>query len=177
MTAPAPQGDLRLPEALRAALATPFGPVRQTADLPALVAAAQGPVLAVGDVVSLTLKRLGLVPRLFVCDYLTQRGEPDPTYEAELGAWGTFALRVRNPAGQLTRQAWDAVALALEEGKPPVRIVVEGEEDLVGLACFALAPLGALVLYGVPSKGVAVVPVDEAMRKRARDLVSQMVPA
>ncbi len=168
-------GDLRLPDALRAELAKPFGPLLQTAELAAALHGA-GPILAVGDVVSLTLKQLKITPRIFVCDYLTQRGERDPTYERELGAWGTHAFRVRNPAGQLTRQAWDAVALALEEGKPPVRIVVEGEEDLVGLACFALAPIGAVVLYGMPGKGVVVANVDEAMRKKARDLVAHMTP-
>lgn len=170
-----PAGDLRLPDALRRELAAPFGPILQTADLAAALAG-RSPILAVGDVVSLTLKRLGIVPRLFVCDYMTQRGEPDPTYETELGSWGTVALRVRNPAGALTRKAWDAVAMALEEGPAPVRIVVEGEEDLLGIPCFALAPLGAVVLYGMPGKGVVVATVDAAMKSRVRSFVERMTP-
>ncbi len=170
-----PPGDLRLPDALRTELAKPFGPILQTAEL-AVALAGKEPILAVGDVVSLTLKRLGITPRLFVCDFLTQRGEPDPVYEAELGTWGTFALRVRNPAGKLTKAAWDAVALALEEGKAPVRIVVEGEEDLLGIPCFALAPLGAVVLYGMPGKGVVVAPVDAAMKARVAEFVAAMSP-
>ncbi|MEK6985596.1 MAG: DUF359 domain-containing protein [Candidatus Thermoplasmatota archaeon] len=170
-----PAGDLRLPDALRRELAAPFGPIVQTADLPAALAG-RTPIIAVGDVVSLTLKRLGIVPRLFVCDFLTQRGEPDPIYEAELGTWGTFALRVRNPAGTLTRKAWEAVALALAEGQAPVGIIVEGEEDLFGIPCFALAPLGAVVLYGMPGKGVVVASVDAAMKSRVRSFVERMTP-
>ena len=170
-----PAGDLRLPDALRAELGRPFGPVVQTAGLKEAIAG-RGPILAVGDMVSLTVKGLGIVPLLFVCDYHTQRGEPNPEYEAELSMWGTHAFRVRNPAGTITKAAWDAVAMALEEGKPPVRIVVEGEEDLLGLPCFALAPIGAVVLYGVPGKGVAVVVVDAAVKAKVASILAQMAP-
>src|SRR5438876_1150867 len=71
-------------------------------------------VVAVGDVVSFTLKQLGVTPWLFVCDYQTQRGKPEPLFELELGSWGRLAFRVRNPAAQVTRQAWDAIRLGLE---------------------------------------------------------------
>jgi uncharacterized protein (UPF0218 family) len=163
-----------LPEALRKELGKPFGPVVGGNDLPKALAGA-GTVVAVGDVVSLTLKKLGLEPALFVCDFLTQRGEPDPTYELELGAWGTVAFRVRNPAASITREAWDAVRLGLQErpAKGPVRIVVEGEEDLLGIPCFLEAPDGAVVLYGMPGQGVVVVGVDAALKARVRDVLAR----
>jgi uncharacterized protein (UPF0218 family) len=173
------QADLRpprryvLPDALRAELARPFGPVVAGKDLPALLEGAT--VLAVGDVVSLTLKTLGIEPRLFVCDFLTQRGEPDPTYEAELGAWGRLAFRVSNPAATVTREAWDAVRLGLAAGAEaaPVRVVVDGEEDLLGIPCFLEAPDGSLVLYGMPGKGVVVVTVDAAFKAKVAALLAR----
>jgi uncharacterized protein (UPF0218 family) len=174
------EADLRpprryvLPERLRGELARPFGPVVAGRELPALLGDAPA-VVAVGDVVSLTLKTLGIEPRLFVCDFLTQRGEPDPTYEAELGSWGTLAFRVRNPAASVTREAWDAIRLGLSAGAEaaPVRVVVDGEEDLLGLPCFLEAPEGALVLYGMPGKGVVVVRVDPALQAKVADLLSR----
>lgn len=180
----AAEADLRparryvLPEALRRELGKPFGPVVGGNDLPKALAGAKV-VVAVGDVVSLTLKKLGLEPALFVCDFLTQRGEPDPTYEVELGTWGTVAFRVRNPAASITREAWDAVRLGLQErpaggqGQGPVRVVVEGEEDLLGIPCFLEAPEGAVVLYGMPGQGVVVVGVDAALKARVRDVLAK----
>lgn len=174
-------GDLRparryaLPDALRKDLGKPFGPVVAGDALPAAVAGATM-LLAVGDVVSLTCKTLGLEPALFVCDFMTQRGTPDPTYEAELGSWGALAFRVSNPAATITRQAWDAIRLGIEHaagGDVPVRIVVDGEEDLVGIPCFLEAPDGAAVLYGMPGQGVVVVKVDAALKRRVADVLAR----
>lgn len=175
-----PVADLRpprryvLPEALRGELARPFGPVVAGKELPGLLAGAPA-VLAVGDVVSLTLKTLGIEPRLFVCDFLTQRGEPDPTYEAELGAWGQKAFRVSNPAATITREAWDAIRLGLAAaggpGEGPVRVVVDGEEDLLGIPCFLEAPEGSVVIYGMPGKGVVVVTADAAFKAKVAELL------
>lgn len=161
-----------LPDAIRRELGKAFGPVVATEGLAEAIAGA-GPVLAVGDVVSLTLKRLGIDPALFICDFLTQRGEVDPTYEQELGSWGEMAFRVRNPAATITREAWDAVRLGLQHDEGPVRIVVEGEEDLLGIPCFLEAPDGAIVLYGMPGKGVVVVKVDAALKRRVADVLAR----
>jgi uncharacterized protein (UPF0218 family) len=167
-----------LPEGLRRELARPFGPVVAGNELPGLLEG-KAVVLAVGDVVSLTLKTLGIAPRLFVCDFLTQRGEPDPTYEAELGSWGRKAFRVANPAATITREAWDAIRLGLAAGagagEGPVRVVVDGEEDLLGIPCFLEAPDGATVLYGMPGKGVVVVTADAAFKAKVAALLARFV--
>jgi GTP-dependent dephospho-CoA kinase len=167
-------GGWRLPEAMRAELARPFGPVVATERLREAVGADL--VLAVGDVVSLTLKRLGIVPKLFVCDFQTQRSKPDPAFWAELGSWGTRELRVQNPAGHLRAAAFQAVREALADPAVPVRIVVEGEEDLLGIPCFLEAPLGAIVLYGMPGRGVAVVRVTPEVRAMAQGLLDRFEP-
>lgn len=193
---PAPlPADLRpakryvLPEALRGELAKPFGPVLQSEQLKDHVAAAPA-VVAVGDVVSLTLKLLGITPRLFVCDYQTQRGVPagrtapgvntkalvsneSALYEMELGNWGDMAFTVRNPAGTITRQAWDAIRIGLDHPDGPVRVHVTGEEDLLGIPCFLEAPDGAVVLYGLPNQGVVAVTVDAALKAKVAALLGK----
>lgn len=160
----------RLPERLRGELAKPFGPVVAATRLPALLAGRT--VVAVGDVVSLTLKRLGIEPQALVVDFATQRGTRDPLYERELGTWGRRVLRATNPPGLLTRQAWEAVREALQ-GPGPVRVEVEGEEDLLGIPAFLEAPLGACVLYGMPGQGVVVVEVTAAFQDQVRGLLSR----
>ena len=169
-----PRDRYQLPDALRTDLARPYGPILSTDEL----AAALSPddvIAAVGDVVSMTLHELGVRPRLFICDYKTQRGADDPEYRRVLGAWGDREARVTNPAAEITREAWDAVRDALAQ--PPgatTRIVVDGEEDLLGIPCFLEAPDGAAVLYGMPGRGAVLVRVDDALRQRVRDLVARM---
>lgn len=191
----APPPDLRprkryvLPEALRGELAKPFGPILQSEDLKAHLDGV-AVVLAVGDVVSLTLKMLGITPRVFVCDYQTQRGMPAgrsapgvdtknlvsheaALYEAELGSWGDVSFTVRNAAGTIAREAWDAIRLGLAAEEGPVRVHVQGEEDLLGIPCFLEAPDGAVVLYGMPNQGVVAVTVDARFKERVAALLAR----
>lgn len=188
----APTADLRpakryvLPEALRKELAAPFGPILQSEQLKDHLAGVEV-IVAVGDVVSLTLKILGITPRLFVCDYQTQRGIPSGAgtftkglvsnesalYEMELGQWGEIGFTVRNAAGTITRQAWDAIRIGLDHPEGPVRVHVTGEEDLLGIPCFLEAPEGAAVLYGMPNQGVVVVRVDAAFKARVAALLAR----
>jgi uncharacterized protein (UPF0218 family) len=157
-----PAISYKLPQGLRQELAKAFGPVVAGAELRGVVKP-DDLVIAVGDVVSLTCKEQGIEPKLFVVDYKTQRGGVSELYKRELGGWGEDELKVKNSAATITREAW----LAIREGlaRPgKVRIVVQGEEDLLGIPCFLEAPLGAKVLYGMPGKGVVVVTVDRTIQ-------------
>ncbi|MHB8632470.1 MAG: GTP-dependent dephospho-CoA kinase family protein [Thermoplasmatota archaeon] len=178
-----PAREYRLPTAMREELASPMGPIAVTSGLKALLGNAH-PVIAVGDVVSLTLLELGIAPKFFLCDYKTQRGGPvaaNPVplpahrFRTMLGKWGSKEMETANPAGTITRHAWETIRKAFADPAPaPIRIVVRGEEDLLGLPCVMEAPLGAVVLYGMPSKGVVVVHVTEEARERARGILSRM---
>ncbi len=161
-----------LPESVRDELSRAFGPVVSTEELRDAVG--DRPLLCVGDQVSLTAKQVGLVPRVIVCDFRTRRGAPSATYKAALGDWGPAEIRIRNPAATLTREAWDAVRTALAfPGAGPVRILVEGEEDLLAIPCFLEAPDGAVVAYGMPGKGVVVVAVDVRFKAQVRRLLQR----
>jgi len=165
-----------MPDAVRAELAQPFGPVVQEDGLAAAVRGAAVVVL-VGDVVSLAGKRHRINPKAFLVDFHTQRKADREEWREELGAWGRVGLSVRNPAGTVTREAWDAVRRALWLPESPVRIVVDGEEDLLAIPCFLEAPVGAKVVYGLPGKGACVVAVDAALKERVAALVARFEPA
>lgn len=169
-----PAHDLRLPDALRDALARPWGPVVQTGDLVEAVAGRK--VAAIGDVVALTCLDLGIAPAFIVCDFRTQRGGEDPVYRARLGSWGDRRLDVANPPATLTAEAWDAVDSAAASPSRTL-IVVAGEEDLLGVPAFAEMPLGAVVLYGMPGQGIVVGEVTEAVKEKVAQMVDGMEPA
>lgn len=166
-----PDSHYTLPEALRRELAHEFGPVHQKDDLPGLLADAEC-VVAVGDVVSLTLNQLGIQPTLFVVDYITERGKGSEGFKAFLGNWGHQERTAHNPAGAITREAWDEVRAGLQEDGT-TRLVIDGEEDLLGMPVFVEAPIGCKVLYGSPGRGVVVVTVDEAMKEKATELLGR----
>jgi GTP-dependent dephospho-CoA kinase len=160
-----------LPTTLRAELSRAFGPVVSTEFLKDAVGDA--PVVAVGDQVSLSCKEAGIVPRLIVVDFRTRRGAQSPAYIQALGSWGDKAWHVVNAAGVLTRESWQAVREALaHDGPYPARIVVDGEEDLLGIPCFLEARDGTKVLYGMPGQGICVVTIDAAFRRQVRKILA-----
>lgn len=161
----------KLPEALRAQLARPLGPVlpgKEAADR-----ARQARVLAsVGDVTTLTFLEEGLTPRVMVVDNRTKRGS-FPEAVREHVPPGTPVVQVDNPPARITDELWQACAAALAE-KGPTLIEVKGEEDLATLPCILLAPNGSMVAYGQPDQGIVLLNVDDAARERARALLKQM---
>jgi uncharacterized protein (UPF0218 family) len=159
-----------MPESVRAELARAFGPVVSTEYLSDTIA--DTPFICVGDQVSLTTKEAGLTPKVIVCDYRTRRGNPTAAYIAALGGWGQVEIKVQNAAGELRRAAWDAVVKAVNHPGPyPVRVTVDGEEDLLGIPCFLEAPDGWKVLYGMPGQGVCVVTLDAIFKRQVRQIL------
>src|SRR5207247_1495302 len=99
--------------------------------------------------------------------------EEDPELRDALQRIGSVVMRVTNPAGTITPDAWRVISEAFKS-KERVRVEVRGEEDLLALVCIALAPSSAAVLYGLPSQGVVVVRPDEAAKSRALDVLRRM---
>ncbi len=84
-------------------------------------------------------------------------------------------LRCSNPAGIISKGAVQVLRDAIKASGPnPVRVIVEGEEDLLALPIFLLAPYGSIVMYGQPSKGIVIVKIDSETRKRAKDLMESL---
>ena len=69
---------------------------------------------------------------------------------------------------------WNAVQQALEMGDP-VKVVVDGEEDMAVLPFTLLARDGVSIIYGLHEKGVCVIKVDEESKKIARNLLRKIV--
>lgn len=170
--APLPN-DIRLvlPEALRERLGSPFGPIFPPEELPARTAGAPA-VAAVGDVTAAEAIAKGIALRFIVVDFKTRRG---PVAEdAALRRFGDTVERVRSPPAVLTSMLWNAVRRAAKS-KRRTRIEVEGEEDLAVLPSIMHLEPGAIVIYGLPDRGVASVIVGEDSRRLARQFLESFV--
>ncbi|MDG6952629.1 MAG: DUF359 domain-containing protein [Nitrososphaerota archaeon] len=165
-------GPFRLPESLRSKLAEPlgrvFGPEEARGKELAKLAREASMVVTVGDRVTETLHALDATPAVHVVDGVERRSrrEPPDVPYARL-------VKVSNPAGTLTQGAIDGMREAFA-GSKPVRVLVDGEEDLMALLAVAMAPISAIVFYGQPGVGIVAVVVNGVSKARNRALLAEM---
>ena len=125
-------------------------------------------IIAVGDAVTLWLKEHGIQPKISIIDYKIERKKHNKNMGKE-----EKIIKVKNPAGRITKQLWDAIKQAYKE-KERTRIEVDGEEDLAALPAILMAPAGANVIYGLPSHGMVVVKVGEKEKKTVKKFLDKM---
>jgi GTP-dependent dephospho-CoA kinase len=125
-------------------------------------------IIAVGDATTERLTSFGIIPDVAVIDGKERRQTRDmpDSYPAK-------EMRCKNPAGVISRCAIELLKTALIE-KQPVRVLVEGEEDMLALPLFVLSPIDAAILYGQPLEGLVVVKMTEVKRKQAKDLMDRI---
>lgn len=126
-------------------------------------------IIAVGDATTEKLVGFGMIPDLAIVDGKERRVVRDyPRRGAKK------EMCCMNPAGTISQVAVDLLKEALLQ-KEPVLIVVEGEEDMLALPVFAMAPEGAIVLYGQPLEGMVAVKITPAKRRQAKDLMDRIM--
>jgi uncharacterized protein (UPF0218 family) len=124
-------------------------------------------VTTVGDVVSRETIATGIQVNLRIVDQMTLRKSINPI---EIKAEVTY--RVRNPAGVITRQAWDAIREALQHREAV--IFVDGEEDLLAIPAILESPDNAFIAYGQPSQGLVVVTASPVTKHEVKEMMSRM---
>src|SRR5207245_10758018 len=78
----------------------------------------------------------------------------------------------RNPAGVVTKEAWDTIREALKDRE--ALTLVAGEEDLLAIPAVLESPDNALVVYGQPSEGLVVVTASAEKKSEVRKIVNRM---
>ena len=121
---------LDLSETLREELKTPLGELIKdsNSDKEQIIKKiySEKIVVTVGDATSELLIKMGLIPFLQIVDGKEKRHERDlPTSDSVV-----TTMNCRNPAGEITEQSIDIIKKSLDS-KPPIRIIVDGEEDLL----------------------------------------------
>jgi uncharacterized protein (UPF0218 family) len=125
-------------------------------------------IIAVGDRVTGNLAKSGLPPDVAIVDNKIMR---KPVAPVEVDAEKTF--NVGNPAGTITDEAYRAVEEAVGSAGR-VKVLVDGEEDLLTLVAVLSAHVGSVVVYGQPREGVVVVHVTEDSKRKIAGIVNRM---
>ncbi|MBI3620444.1 DUF359 domain-containing protein, partial [Candidatus Roizmanbacteria bacterium] len=179
---------LMMPESLREVLRRPLGELKPGVEfaeeetIKEVIAGLKKkrPVmtLAVGDIVSLSSQRAGFESDTKIIDFRSRRLDISESYHRLLTAKKSdeviAILKAENKAGTITVKAAAAIRQAVRlflQKKRRSTIVVKGEEDLLTLPAILLAPLGAVVYYGQYDRGVVVVAVTEAVKRKVTGLI------
>ncbi len=169
---------LLLPEELRSDLKIPLGKLCRGEGLEC-VRAMDGElrsakkIAAVGDMTAFYLLKASIVPDLAIVDNMTLR-MPVPDHVVESLDHDSYkTIEVKNPPATLTAELMDTIKASLQEDRP-VKIVVDGEEDLATLPAILYAPLGSVVVYGQPSEGSVLVKVTLQKKLQIEDLIKRM---
>ena len=163
-----------LPETLRDVLNQPFGKLVQESELLSLLKD-ENLIICIGDRVTYTLLEHHVSPNIAIVDYICERKTYDPNKINMIQNYGNLVLQAKNPPGQLTEELWNTIEEALnrvDEG--PIRIEVEGEEDMASLAAIYLAPVDATVIYGLPNKGVIALKANHEFKQKVKEILDQM---
>jgi len=125
-------------------------------------------IITVGDRTTKKMIEFGLIPSLQIIDGQEKREKKEPPKLAN-----AIELTVQNPAAEITSQSIEMIKNALMM-QPPVRLFVNGEEDLLVLPVCIYAPENAIVLYGQPNEGLVIVKITPEIRNKVQSLLDLM---
>ena len=133
-------------------------------------------LITVGDVVTLNTIKYWRVPNLAFMDLKTRR--TIGMGGAEAAGFDEVISIVNRPA-TLSIEVINVVrrAMAIAMSGSRVLIQVDGEEDLLAIPAVLLAPRGSLVLYGLYTGYLIVIPVVDEYKLAMLKLFSMMRPS
>jgi GTP-dependent dephospho-CoA kinase len=125
-------------------------------------------IITVGDATTERLLSFGITPDIAVIDGVERRSLRDYSIN-----YPAKEMLCNNPAGMISRGAVQVLQSALETPSPVI-VIVEGEEDMLALPLFTMAPKGSAVLYGQPLEGIVLVNITEEKQNQAKDLMNRI---
>ena len=130
---------------------------------------AESVIITVGDRTTENMLQLGLKPQIQIIDGLekrTQRIAPaDDTVNTKLSC--------KNPPGEITEESIQVIRKAFS-CESPVRITVDGEEDLLVIPACIFAPENSVVMYGQPNEGLVIVQVTPEILAKIQKILDTM---
>jgi len=164
---------LKLPENLREHLKIPLGDLIKEENVNKeniLTKIGSEPiVITVGDRTTENMINLGIMPQIQIVDGLEKRNQRlvpvDDTINTNLSC--------KNPPGEITEESTQVIQKAFSS-EPPVRIIVDGEEDLLVLPVCIFAPENSVVMYGQPNEGLVIVHITPEIRAKVQKILDVM---
>ena len=164
---------MKLPENLRDQLKTPLGDLIKEENVNKeniLTKIGSEPiVITVGDRTTENMINLGIMPQIQIVDGLEKRNQrlvpKDDTINTNLSC--------KNPPGEITEESTQVIQKAFS-CKLPVRIIVDGEEDLLVLPVCIFAPENSVVMYGQPNEGLVIVHITPDIQAKVQKILDVM---
>ena len=130
---------------------------------------AESIVITVGDRTTENILQLGLKPQIQIIDCLEKRNQRIAPIDDTINT----KLSCRNPPGEITEESIQIIKKAFSS-EPPVRIVVDGEEDLLVIPVCISAPENSVVMYGQPNEGLVIVRITPEIRAKVQKILDVM---
>jgi len=164
---------LQLPEDIRDQLKTPLGDLIHDSDpnKESIIKKifTESVVITVGDKTTENMLQLGLNPQVQIIDCLEKRNKRLVSINGEINT----KLSCKNPPGEITEGSIQVIKKAFSS-EPPVRIIVDGEEDLLVIPVCILAPENSVVMYGQPNEGLVIVQITPEIRAKVQKILDTM---
>jgi hypothetical protein len=164
---------LQLPDELRDQLKNPLGNLISDND-PSKEniikkISTESVIITVGDRTTENMLQFGIKPQIQIIDGLEKRSEcavpADDTIITKLSC--------KNPPGEITEESIQVIQKAFSS-EPPVRIIVDGEEDLLVIPVCIFAPENSVVMYGQPNEGLVIVTITPEIRAKVQKILDVM---
>jgi len=126
-------------------------------------------LITVGDRTTENILQLGLKPQIQIIDGLEKRNKRLVPTDVTINT----NLSCKNPPGEITEESTQAIQKAFS-CKLPVRITVDGEEDLLVLPVCMSAPENSVVMYGQPNEGLVIVHITPEIRAKVQKILDAM---
>jgi uncharacterized protein (UPF0218 family) len=163
---------VKLPNSLREQMKTPLGTLLPETQVDKSniekYLSKNSYIITVGDRTTEKMIDFGLIPSLQIIDGLEKREKREPPK-----LHNATELTVDNPAAEITPQSITMIKKAFTL-QSPVRLFVNGEEDLLVLPVCIHAPENAVVLYGQPNQGLVIVRITPEIRNKVETLLDLM---
>ena len=164
---------MKLPENLRDQLKIPLGDLIKEENVNKeniLTKIGSEPiVITVGDRTTENMINLGIMPQIQIIDGLEKRNKrlvpADDTINTNLSC--------KNPSGEITEESIQVIQKAFS-CEPPIRITVDGEEDLLVLPVCMFAPENSVVMYGQPNEGLVIVHITPEIHAKVQKILDAM---
>jgi len=126
-------------------------------------------IITVGDRTTENLLQLGVKPQIQIVDGLEKRSKRVVPTDDKTNT----KLFCKNPPGEITTESMKVIQEAFSS-EPPVRILVDGEEDLLVIPVCMYAPENSVVMYGQPNEGLVIVTVTPEIRAKVQKILDTM---
>ena len=127
---------------------------------------AESTIITVGDRTTENMLQLGLKPQVQIIDGLEKRSQRIVPIDDTINT----NLSCRNPPGEITEESMQIIQKAFS-CESPVRITVDGEEDLLVIPVCIHAPENSIVMYGQPNEGLVIIRVTPEIKAKVQKIL------